>query len=185
MLSPPAFQQTPRQETDGRMKQYLVLMALLAALTGCKETYRVEPLLLEPPEIVQNTLGKYKDSPQIKTAGKLAAEFLKAREDGECDKAFDMLSQRYRTRFAKTAGTDQEARKAFCDGYRVEKDLLVQGDWTTVLLGDAPHYITSAPTELPLKHKTSERIFYVVQKDGSYVVFLLVQEGEKVGLEPL
>ena len=165
-------------------RRIAMLLGATLVLAGCQESYRVEPLLLENQQLMSQTIAGYDDAGRIDIARQAAVSFAKAYEDGRCDEAWVVLTPRYRAAFATTAGGEAEARQQFCDGYRVKGDMLVKGDWPALVLGPSPHYITSVPPELEVQSAKGRELYFVVQKDGSYTSFLLMDEGENRHIEP-
>ena len=157
---------------------------LMVLLVSCGDSYRVEPLLLEKRAIAAGVVQQYKDAPRLQEAERLVGEFVRHLKEDRCSAAWQMLSSRYRKRFADLAGELAEGERMFCNGYSLSDEMFVQGDWQTILLGDKAFYMTTPPTEMALKNRPGEELFYVVQRDGGYRAFLLVSEGERAGIEP-
>jgi len=160
----------------------VAVLCIFGALAACRESYRIEPLLLENRQIVERTIKSYEDEERIGLARQAAIEFVKAYRDGKCEAAWDMLTDRYKALFAHVAGDD--ARKQFCEGYRVKDDMLVQGAWSDFVLGARPHYITSVPPEMGAESIAGEDLFFVVQKDGTYTGFILMDGAGEPSIEP-
>ncbi len=159
------------------------MLFALVVLGACGESYRVEPLLLENQEIARGVVANYKDADRVDGAEAVVARFVKSVRSGDCQAAWEQLSSRYRARFAEVAG-QEDARGLFCEGYKVQGDMLVKGDWVEFLLGDQAFYMTTVPPELGLQASGSEELLYVVQRDGSYRALLLVKESGSSRLEP-
>jgi len=159
-------------------------MVILAAVS-CGDAYRVEPLLLESRQVAVKVVGAYGDKEAIARAEQAVFGFSEAYAAGRYQEAWDMLAAAYRGRLAAVAGGADEAFRQFGEGYRLEGDMLVQGDWAAVLPGPQPYYVTSPPPEAGKVDVGKAELFYVVQRDGTYRSFLLSREDGKARLEPL
>ncbi len=163
-----------------------VLLSMAGIMgSGCGDAYRVEPLMLESRQVALAVVGSYGDREAIARAEQAVFGFAEAYVAGRFEEAWDLLTPAYRARVASVAGSADEAFRQFRDGYRLEGEMLVQGDWTAVLPGPQPYYVTSPPPEAGRVDVGKSELFYVVQRDGTYRSFLLSRDGEKTRVEPL
>lgn len=159
----------------------IVVWTLFAA--GCGESYRVEPLLLERGDVARSIVANQGDAAQVAAAEAVVARFVKHLQQEECDGAWGMLSEAYRQRFAQVA-QNEDARALFCQGFKVDGEMLVKGDWVEFLLGAQAFYLTSVPPELGFENRPGAALYYVVQRDGSYRTLLIRGTAENASLEP-
>jgi hypothetical protein len=178
-------------ERQGKSVSGAVLTGVLAAgigvtiIAACGDSYRVEPLLLESRQVAVKVIGSYDDKDAIARAEHAVFGFAEAYAQGRFPEAWDMLTTSYRGRLAQLAGGADEAFRQFSEGYRLEGEMLVQGDWTSVLPGPQPYYVTSPAPEAGKVDVGKAELFYVVQRDGTYRSFLLLREDGKARVEPL
>ncbi len=162
----------------------LLVCALVAlALTGCGESYRVEPLLLEQRELARGIVENYDDAARIKAVELLVGRFIKHLQGKECDAAWGMLTSGYQVRFSAVA-QQEDAQGLFCEGYKVDGEMLVKGDWVEFLLGAQAFYMTTVPPELGFVGEGNRELFYVVQRDGTYRALLVEGPAGRARLEP-
>jgi len=152
-------------------------------VVGCGESYRVEPLLLEQRELARGIVGNYDDSARIDAAESLVGRFIGHLRSKECDAAWSLLTEGYQKRFAVVA-QQESAQQLFCEGYKVDGEMLVKGDWIEFLLGAQAFYMTTVPPELGLVAEGNRELFYVVQRDGTYRALLLEGPVGNARLEP-
>ncbi len=159
------------------------LFVLLLSAQGCGEAYRVEPLLLERSDVARTIVANQDDAAAVSAAEVVVARFVKSLQAGDCDSAWQLLTPGYRERFARVAAQD-DVQALFCDGYKVDGEMLVKGDWVQFLLGTQAFYLTSVPPELGYQSHGGRGLFYVVQKDGSYRALLVEGAADKARVEP-
>jgi hypothetical protein len=145
---------------------------------------RVEPLLLEGQSEVKTIVASYDDADRIEAARAMVEEFVSSLDEGRCERSFEMLSLRYRSRMEAASGGADAARSEFCDGKRENGGRLEPCDWVELLVGKHPHHLITPPPDMGLESGPGEELFVVVQRDGSYKAFLLVSQGESRGIEP-
>jgi len=160
-------------------------LAILATAAACGDSYRVEPLLLESRQVAVKVVTAYDDKDAIGGAEQAVFGFAEAYAAGRFEDAWEMLTLGYRGRLAAVAGGPEEAFRHFSQGYRLEGEMLVQGDFAAVLPGPQPYYVTSPPPEVGKVDVGKAELYYVVQRDGTYRSFLLSTESGKTRIEPL
>lgn len=160
-----------------------VLAATAVSLAACGESYRVEPLLLEQRELARGIVENYDDASRIAAAETLVARFVKHLKSDECSAAWGMLTAGYQARFSGVA-QQEDAQALFCEGYKVDGEMLVKGDWVEFLLGTQAFYMTTVPPELGLVGEGHRELFYVVQRDGTYRALLVEGLTGQARLEP-
>jgi hypothetical protein len=166
-----------------RFPGWSALLLFVLSTLACGEAYRVEPLLLERSDVARTIVANQSDADAVSAAEVVVARFVKLLQGGDCGGAWQMLTPAYRARFARVAA-DDDAQKLFCDGYKVDGEMLVKGDWVQFLLGAQAFYLTSVPPELGYAGHGGVGLFYVVQKDGSYRALLVEGAADRARLEP-
>ena len=152
-------------------------------MVACSGSHRIEPIVLEDAKSIKMVTAEFDDAETVKQAKTLALAFSKAAEDGRCETAWKLLSTRYRKRFRDSSDT-QDPVKLFCDGYVLKGDFLAQNGWKETILGERPLYVTTPPPELDASSSPDQALFYVVQQNGSYTSFLVVNERGQARIEP-
>lgn len=161
----------------------VLLMYMALVVVGCGESYRVEPLLLEQREVARGIVGNYDDAVRITAVESLVGRFIKHLRSKECDAAWKLLTSGYQARFVRVA-QEENAQQLFCEGYKVDGEMLVKGDWVEFLLGAQAFYMTTVPPELGLVSEGNRELFYVVQRDGTYRALLVEGSAGQARLEP-
>jgi hypothetical protein len=164
----------------------LFSLLLLGALSleACGEIYRFEPLMLENQVIASQVVSRYDDHALISSCEQLVKQFVQHLKDDDCNSAWGLLGNRYRSNFAAVAGSDETARSQFCEGYKVQDEMLVKGDWVDFLMGSRAYYLTTVPPELEMVKSGQEDLLYVVQRDGTYRALLFIKEDGTRKIEP-
>jgi hypothetical protein len=160
-----------------------LIICLVVIGAGCGERYRVEPLLLEQRDLARGIVQNYDDAARIEAAESLVGKFIKHLRSEECDAAWGLLTPGYQTRFAAVA-QQEDAQQLFCEGYKVDGEMLVKGDWVEFLMGTQAFYMTTVPPELGLVTGGDRELFYVVQRDGTYRALLVAGLAGRARLEP-
>jgi len=120
----------------------------------------------------------------LSRAQEVLQEFVSRVRSERCPTAWDLLTHRYQIRFVEASGSPDKARELFCQGYVLQGQALVQGDWVQEVVGRRPHHVVSPPPEMAVKLPAGEALIFVVQQDGGYVSVVLVKEGQGTKLEP-
>ncbi len=168
-----------------RLMMWLSVVATVLVVAACAGKYRVEPLLMEPSVMGDRVVESHRDAREVQQAKALVETFLKAAEGGSCSLAWSHLSTRYRERYLRAAGADGSVMDLFCRGLVLDGDVLLESSWRIRILGRRPHRIVSSPPEMSVRPGKGEGLFHVIQKDGSYVSFVVLTEGSDRKIEPL
>ena len=159
-------------------------LLLLTGVLACGENYRIEPMMLDTPATALQIVDDYSDHKDIQSATVRLKAFVQAVDQGQCGQAWGMLASRYQKRFVSASGSSSEAQQLFCQGYVLKGDALVEGNWKETVLGRNPHYLTTPPPEMEIEKPSGAQLFYVIQRDGSFVAVLMVKEAGERRIEP-
>jgi len=163
---------------------WLSVLAMTAGIAGCAAKYRVEPLLMESSAMGDKVVDSHRDAREVRDATSLVEQFLGVAEGESCSLAWSQLTTRYRERYQRAAGADGDVTELFCRGLVLDGDVLLESSWRVRILGRRPHRIVSPPPEMPVRLGKGESLFHVIQKDGTHVSFVVLQEGQDRKIEP-
>jgi hypothetical protein len=163
---------------------WLSVVVMTLGTAACAAKYRVEPLLMEGSVMGDKVVDSHRDAKEVKEVGALVEAFLGAAEGESCSLAWPQLTTRYRERYLRAAGADGNVTDLFCRGLVLDGDVLRESSWRVRILGRRPHRIVSPPPEMPVRLGKGESLFHVIQKDGSYVSFVVLTEGPDRKIEP-
>ena len=144
----------------------------------------MEPLLGEDNETVRWILDQQGKSGEVSRAAAVVKQFLVSLEGQQCQDAWLLLSAAYQQQVVGVVGSEEQAVKEVCGGRVVQSGALVARPWSDVLMGPNPAYLTPSPKEIPLRMPSGRELFFVVQQDGSYRAFVLVNESSGTKIEP-
>lgn len=144
----------------------------------------MEPLLGEDNETVKWVLSEQGKSGAVARAASILKQFLGNLEGQQCQEAWTLLSAEYQQQMVAVTGNTEQAVKEVCGGRLVQSGALVARSWAEVLMGANPAYLTPSPQEIPLRMPSGRELFFMVQQDGSYRAFVLVNESSGTKIEP-
>ena len=168
---------------QGSLRRALVLGVALSAW-ACSETVAVEPLLGEGNQMVQRIQDELGQTEAVRTAAAVLKGFLDGISGEGCAQGYGLLSEGYRQRLVALTGSEEQAVKETCAGRILVNGVLVGRTWREVLMCLHPAYLTESPEEIPLRMSNGRKLFFMVQQDGTYRAFVLVQESTGTKVEP-